>query len=169
MDFLGRRSGVDGDGPGSDRDGPPDRAALYRVGEPFVPGRARWDEGAKYRFGRRGHELMLFRAGPSEDVVRDVARGQARFALVREGCLVVLAYRFARSVPWGTAPFAWHLSPDSDRVVPPPVADPEERALLWISLVDADDGVIRAQRGVTLSPRFTRALHESIGAQADRP
>ena len=43
---------------------------------------------------------------------------------------------------------------------------PEARALLWITLVDAEDGIIHAQRGVTLSPSFTRSLRGAIRAQA---
>ena len=43
---------------------------------------------------------------------------------------------------------------------------PETRALLWISLVGADDGIIHAQRGIALSPSFTLALHGAIRAQA---
>jgi hypothetical protein len=38
--------------------------------------------------------------------------------------------------------------------------------LLWISLVGAEDGMIYAQRGMTLSPGFTRALNDAIRAQA---
>jgi len=38
--------------------------------------------------------------------------------------------------------------------------------LLWISLVGAEDGIIHAQRGMTLSPGFSRALHDAIRAQA---
>src|SRR4051794_13245376 len=111
MDTFSRRRYVDRGNFGPGRAVSKSEGALYRVGEPFVPGRAQWDAGAKYHFGRGGHELMLFWPGISGDVERDVARARARFALIREGCLVVLAYRFGRAVPWGTAPFAWHLSP----------------------------------------------------------
>ena len=38
--------------------------------------------------------------------------------------------------------------------------------MLWITLVGADDGIIYAQRGMTLSPNFTRSLHEAIRNQA---
>ena len=38
--------------------------------------------------------------------------------------------------------------------------------MLWITLVGARDGIIHAQRGMTLAPPFTRALHEAIRAQA---
>ncbi len=38
--------------------------------------------------------------------------------------------------------------------------------MLWITLVGAGDGIIHAQRGMTLSPSFTRALHDAIRTQA---
>ncbi len=41
--------------------------------------------------------------------------------------------------------------------------------MLWITLVGAEDGIIHAQRGMTLSPAFTRELHDAIRTQAMRP
>jgi hypothetical protein len=63
-------------------------------------------------------------------------------------------------------PFGWHLQHSESRAVPALSPSPEARALLWISLVGADDGIIHAQRGVALAPDFTRALHGAIRAQA---
>jgi hypothetical protein len=36
-------------------------------------------------------------------------------------------------------------------------------------LVGADDGIIRAQRGITLSPAFTRELYDAVRIQAMSP
>ena len=51
-------------------------------------------------------------------------------------------------------------------MIPPAVHATDERALLWITLVGAADGIIHAQRGMTLSPTFTQSLHEAIRVQA---
>ena len=72
-------------------------------------------------------------------------------------------------IPWDDAPYSWHLQPEFRRVVPASVVASEARALLWITLVGADDGIIHAQRGMTLSPPFTRALHDAIRTQAMMP
>ena len=113
-----------------------------------------------------GHELTLFRSDIHEDIVNEVRRGQAEFALIVEPPLIVLAYRFGQSIPWDDVPYSWHLQPVSWRVVPSVDHSPEARALLWISLVGAEDGIIHAQRGMTLSPSFTRSLHDAIRTQA---
>jgi hypothetical protein len=141
----------------------------YRVGEPLQEGRTRWPKGAHYAYGVDGHELTLFWPGVTAEVERAVAREDAEFALVCEPPLLIFAYRFGAAVPWADVPYAWHLTVGEPRVIPPPETSPEERALLWVSLVDARNGLICAQRGVALAPGFTRALHAAIREQARAP
>ena len=93
-------------------------------------------------------------------------RGEVELALIVELPLIVLTYRFGQSIPWNDVPYSWHMQPVSWRVVPSVERSLESRALLWITLVGADDGIIHAQRGVTLSPSFTRSLHGAIRTQA---
>jgi hypothetical protein len=138
----------------------------YRVGEPFRRGHRSWPEGVQYHFGPGGHCLTLFQAEISADVVDDVRRGPAEFALIVVSPLIVLAYRFGETIPWQDIPYCWHLHAQGPCLIPPAVSSPEARSLLWVTMVGARDGLIHAQRGMTLSPPFTRALHESIRAQA---
>lgn len=147
------------------------RVPSYRVGEPFMAGRRHWPEGAQYHYGRMGHELTLFVRSPAPELVEGVHRGEARFALGGAGPVFYLAYRFEGSRGWSDVPYSWHLQHRDARATPPRGADasPDRRALLWISLVGADDGLIHAQRGVTLSPEFTRELHQAIRSQAEAP
>jgi hypothetical protein len=142
------------------------RVPPYRVGEPFLAGRSSWPTGAQYSFGAEGHQLTLFEpsAGPSR--IEDVRRGRAEFVLLGESPVFLLAYRLGETTGWNAAPYGWHLQHVEIRAVPASNPSPEHRALLWITLVGADDGVIRAQRGVALSPSFTRALHRAIQIQA---
>ncbi len=86
--------------------------------------------------------------------------------MINEPPVIVLAYRFGQAVHWEDVPYNWHLQPANWRVVPSMNHRPETRALLWVSLVDANDGIIHAQRGIALSPSFTLALHSAIQAQA---
>jgi hypothetical protein len=144
-------------------------APIYRVGEPLVRQRRNWPAGAEFAFGPGGHELTLFRRGIGPELIDDLCRGPAEFALIVEQPIIVLAYRFGDAIAWEDAPYSWHLQPEFRRVVPAAVVAPEARALIWITLVGADDGIIHAQRGMTLSPPFTRALHEAIRTQAMKP
>jgi hypothetical protein len=138
----------------------------YRVGELFREGHNRWREGTQIAYGPSGLELTLFQLATSNEMVVDVQRGPAEFALIIELPLIVLAYRFGDSIPWHDVPYCWHLQPSSMRVVPLVDTSPEARVLLWVSLVGADDGIIHAQRGLTFSPSFTFALHDAIRKQS---
>jgi hypothetical protein len=144
-------------------------APVYRVGELFHRGRRQWPRGAEFAFSPGGHELTVFSPAIGPELIDDVRRGPAEFALIVQNPVIVLAYRFGESIPWEDVPYCWHLQPEFRRVVPAAVVAPEARALLWITLVGADDGIIHAQRGMTLSPPFTRALHDAIRHQAMSP
>lgn len=143
--------------------------SAYRVGEPLRQGRRDWPEGAQLVFGPGGPELTIFHREIDDDLVEDIRRGPAEFALIVEPPVIVLAYRFGESSPWNDVPYSWHLQPEPKRVIPHEIRSAEERALIWISLVGAADGIIHAQRGMTLSPAFTRSLHEAIRAQTTVP
>lgn len=142
------------------------RVPAYRVGEPLVAGRRGWPAGAQYGFGADGHQLTLFVRGVDARMVEDVRRGDAEFAMIGESPVFLLAYRLCEQAGWSAVPFGWHLQHAESRVVPSIDPSPEARALLWISLVGADDGIIHAQRGVALGPAFTRSLHTAIQTQA---
>jgi hypothetical protein len=138
---------------------------IYRVGELFRRGCRNWPDGAQFTCSPGGHVLTLFRSDIDEDVVSDVRQGPGEFALLVEPLVIVLAYRFGQSIPWRDALYSWHLQPAGWRMVPSVDLSHEARALLWITLVGAADGIIHAQRGMTLSPSFTRVLHEAIRTQ----
>jgi hypothetical protein len=141
----------------------------YRVGEKLRNERDAWPEGGQFMCGSWRHELTLCSAELHTDLAHDFKCGPSEFALIVEPPVFVLAYRFGQSNPWNDISYCWHLQPEEWRVVPPVARSVEARALLWITLVGADDGVIHAQRGVTLSPSFTRILHTVIRNQAVHP
>ncbi len=142
------------------------RSPVYRVGELFRRGRQEWPVGTQLEFGPAGCELILIRARPDHELIEGVRRGCFRFALLAEGPVIVLSYALDGLFDFEEALYCWHLHPEDSRVIPVIHPSPEARALLWITLVGADDGIVHAQRGVTLSPIFTRALHGAIRRQA---
>jgi len=139
---------------------------VYRVGEKLREGRDTWPEGSHFTCSPCGYELTLCCSNITDDLIHEVRCGQCEFALVVEPPVIVLAYRFGHSDCWNDISYCWHLQPQEWRFVPSGVLSPEARALLWITLVGSDDGIIHAQRGVTFSPRFTRMLHTAIRNQA---
>jgi len=142
---------------------------VYRVGELFRRGRHAWPAGGQFAFSPAGAELTLFRHDIGREIVDEVRQGEIELALIAELPLIVLAYRFGEVVAWDDVPYSWHLQPASWRVVPSVDSSPQARTLLWITLVGADNGIIRAQRGVTLSPFFTHSLQYTVRAQALMP
>jgi hypothetical protein len=77
-----------------------------------------------------------------------------------------------RGIPWSDAPSSVHLTAAEQGgvlAVPDPHITLESRAVLEIVLVDAATGIIKALRDVSLSPEFTRALHQAIREQAEAP
>jgi hypothetical protein len=115
------------------------------------------------------HELMIFIPKPENTEVEAVKKGKASFALYTEGPLLVLLYEFAPGLPWGDAPFTWHLVPQSRRVLPPVSLSEGSEALLQTIFVDQKTGIIKALRVKSLSTNFTQALHQAIHAQAALP
>ena len=144
----------------------PSLVPLYRVGEMLHRGRTEWPEGGQITYSPGGLELTLFVSTIRDEMVQDVRRGEVELALIVELPLIVVAYRFGQSIPWNDVPYSWHLQPTRWRVIPDLGSSLETRALLWITLVGASDGVIHAQRGVTLAPSFTRSLCGAIRTQA---
>ncbi len=137
-------------------------ARPYRVGELFLCGHRRWPEGTQLVLAPDRIELTLFRREPTARLLADVQRGEAELALIVDMPVIVLAYRIGEFGVWNDVPFSWHLQPTERRIVPRLDDSAEARALLWISLVDAQDGIIRAQRGMTMSPAFTSALQRTV-------
>ena len=140
---------------------------VYEVGKPYIAGRKSWPEFGEYNFRGGEHELRLFFDDLSESELAVVARGRAEFALFVEGELIIFLYRFGHG-EWSDGPFSLHMVPASERVLPQLLTG-EQRALLQVVLVSANDGIVRALRAVTLSPGFSQALHAAIAAQAELP
>lgn len=146
---------------------------VLEVGQPYSVRRTVWPELAEYNYTQSGHELRLFFSSPSPGEVRAVRKERCDFSLVVEGSAIILQYRFGdrptKGIPWSDASFSIHLVPEQYRRVPEVDSNPEARAALQVLLIDADTGILKALRFVTLSPDFTRALEGAIQAQALQP
>lgn len=138
----------------------------YEVGQLYHPDRTRWPETVQFNWRANGYELTLFWASPKASEVRDVKTGVARFAFLAPDrrCLFFL---FAFGMDgWSDSTYSYWRVPDDERS---PVAEsehPERRALLTVTLVDADTGIIRVLRALTLSPEMTQALGAAVNEQA---
>ena len=144
---------------------------LYITGQIYHPGRTSWPEAVEYNYREGAHELRLFLASPSAGEVAGIEAGPAEFGLLAEKEAIFLLFQFGggqpgQGLPWSDAPYNWWLNPAEMRTLPNPEPGEQERALLHIFLVDAESGILRAQRALTFSPAFTAALHSAIRRQA---
>jgi hypothetical protein len=143
--------------------------AVYEVGKPYNPGMMSWPEAAQYNYRQGGHELVLFYLPPiDDDEVMAVTKQEARFGVDVEGDVIFFLYRFTGDEDWSDCPYSIHLVPPDQRTVPPILGN-DELVLLSVILVDAESGIVRGLRAVTLSRTVSRALVTAIRAQAAKP
>jgi len=143
------------------------QAYPYEVGKPYDPHRTRWDDRVIYEW-RGEHELLMFASRPSEAEVLEVKRARVDLGLVVRGQLIVIVFRVGRFYNWSDAPYSYHLTPEPDRVLPPDVG-PGDHVGMYLHLIDATSGILRANRWATMAPAFAGCLHESIRRQAAMP
>jgi hypothetical protein len=98
--------------------------------------------------------------------IEAVGQDEAEFGLYCENSIVFLLYRFGETLPWSDSAFSWWNVSEEDRKIPAPQANPAERILLKIILIEAATGIVKAIRVTTPSPDFTEKLHDAIRRQA---
>lgn len=138
------------------------------VGGTYHPHRQRWDEHIQYEYSQGMHELRVCLNGLKAAEIDAIVRGEAGFALVVDGPLLLLLFRFEGALNWSDAPFTiWRLQ-DARRSVP---AAPTsgERALLHVHVVDAEANTLVAARRASLPPAFSHTLIAAIRYQVGEP
>jgi hypothetical protein len=138
------------------------------VGEPYLPGVTSLPEAVQYNFRQGAHELLMWLGSPSREEVRAIRKGRAEFRLLVESGVIFLLYRFEGNARWSDCPYSYHLVPAEQRQLPFDLPTPESRAMLQVLLVDAHTAILKVIRTCSLSPSFSRRLHEAIGDQAVR-
>ena len=130
------------------------------VGKPYKEGKFMWPEFVEYTYTRAGHTLKVFSRELTRAEIADYKQGDAEFALFVKDGLMFLCYKFG-SFDWSDASFTPHLVPDSHRQEPD-VLTGDQRAVLQVILVEATTGIVKAIRMISLSPEFSRVLHNQI-------
>lgn len=146
------------------------RIGRDRVGEPIVPGRTDWKPGAEFAVEDGWYRLTIFEpgAGAGSAAAHAVREEVAELAVHHERPLLVLAYRFGHSVGWADLPFSWPLAVGQGWARSPELTC-LPGVLVWVSLVEARSGLIRAQRGLLLETRLAAALATVLRDQAEAP
>ena len=140
---------------------------LYVVGKPYNPSRRQWEERYVYQYRQGGHELLIFLKSPTKEEVKAVESGTPEFALFVQQPTIWFLSRFAPGLTWSDTPYSWHLVLGDEKQIPQEFEREGQRMLLSVLLIDADTGILRAMRAVSLSPDFSRALHAAIQTQIE--
>ena len=138
-----------------------------QVGEVFDSAYNRYDEGARYAYVKEGHELVLFWNGPTDAEVAGFRDQPVEVGLFSHGSAAFLLYKIQNVCEWSDVAFNVHLVPEAEREMPR--EEPGDRGRLRMVLVDAEDGVIRAKRIVSLDKVMTQALKHARAEQAATP
>jgi hypothetical protein len=139
---------------------------IVAIGKPLFEGRTELPEAIEYNYQSGDHTLLLSMKNLHPKEVEAVREAEAEFGLYCENGIVFLLYRFGEVLPWSDSAFSWWNIAEEDRRIPAPPTNPAERILLKIILVEAANGIVKAIRVTTLSPEFTKKLHEAIRRQA---
>jgi hypothetical protein len=134
------------------------------VGEVYSPDHARYDEGARYAYSGGAHELVLFWGAPTPAEVEGFRIRPMEVGLFTHGPVGFLLYKIKDVCEWSDVAFNIHMIPESQRELPN--EEPGDRARLRMVLVDAEDGVIRAKRIVSLDKVMTQAIKRAMLDQA---
>lgn len=140
------------------------------VGEPY-PGAVGRIEHVQYNWRQGGHELLMVLRGLTSKEKNGIRRGPAEFALAVHGPVIFFLYRFGvgkEGIPWSDCPYTYHMLAVDQRGLPPEL-EPEQGVILTTILVSAETGIVESLRAMSLSPHFSRALHDAIRLQAERP
>ena len=139
---------------------------IVAIGKPLFEQRSELPEAVEYNYQAGDHTLLLSMKNLHPQEIEAVRQDEAEFGLYCENGVIFLLYRFGESLPWSDSAFSWWNVAEEDRRIPAPQANPAERILLKIILVEAANGIVKAIRVTTLSPDFTEKLHNAIREQA---
>lgn len=140
---------------------------IVAIGKPLFEARGELPEAIEYNYQAGDHMLLLSMKNLHPLEIRAVREDEAEFGLYCENGIIFLLYRFGETLPWSDSAFSWWNVAKEDRRIPAPQANPAERILLKIILVEAATGVVKAIRVTTFSPEFTEKLHTAIRSQAN--
>lgn len=134
------------------------RGALARPSQTSSP--PRWTVGGHFSYRNEVYELRMLDALSGVD--KPWTHGPAEFALVEDGPLLLICYRFHEAQPWAAADFRWSSERLHAADHPPVGSTVERRALISVTAAGGDGVPPLTRANYTLSLDFTRALHSAI-------
>jgi hypothetical protein len=127
--------------------------------------------GQYYRCTPDGHQLIVVMATVSEVDRQRFRSARIEFSAARSGALILILARVGELLPWHRIPYAWPLTPESQRMRYFVAGSwPADRsAALQLTLVDSGLRRVVGRRNLVCDSQFSGFLHEAIRFQAQCP
>lgn len=134
------------------------------IGKLYNPGKLSYDAGCYFDMSGEKCTLELFWLDVTEKDIENVLHGRATFGLwYSDDSDVFFLFHFADDA-WADSAFSIMQMPPARRIRPPRLYG-RKRLNLSVMLVDAESGIIKAVRTVSLSAAFSRKLCASVNRQ----
>jgi hypothetical protein len=138
--------------------------AILEIGKLYVSGKTQWPETIEYNYDANGHTILICLRSPTSKEVQGLKNDSLDLALHYADRIPTLLWRVGekgQSLPWSDCAFNWYLVPPERRQIPEIIQDGQQ-ALLNILLVDADTGILKVFRVISMPTKFSRSLVEAI-------
>lgn len=137
------------------------------VGEIYSSKHSEYSEATQYCYHNGEHDLALFWSRPTLKEINGFLGQPVELALHVEQSVLFLLYRIADTCEWSDVAFNIHQLRAEERIVPADI--PGSRAVLQMTLVNADNGIILAKRMLSIGPAMTQALRHTLQEQMQTP
>ena len=142
----------------------------FEVGYEYCPGKTSWNEWVDLNFRKRQLdsagvlELRLFQKNLTPSLIRSIRDGEAVFALAKIEDVCFFLFRFDGFC--GETAFHWSFTPEEDRADLPPIGS-DLYGKMFITLINADTGIVEAIRYVELARSFALATYNVLRKQME--
>ncbi len=141
---------------------------ITEVGKLFIPDKTAYNEGVYFEYAESGPYLIFALKNPTESEIEAAKKGEVEFALYEAPPVIFLLHKVQGLGRWSDSPFSIRLYKDKTFNWSEPVEEGLGLAF-HIVLVNADTGILLAQRIVGTSTRFARELRAAIMRQYEAP
>lgn len=141
--------------------------ASRQIGEVYSSRHTEYSEATQYCFYNGMHDLALFWSAPTLTEISGFNQQPVELSLYVEKSILFLLYRIVDICEWSDVAYNIHQLQANEITVP--TDSPGTHALLQMTLVNADSGIIVAKRMLSISPVITQALRHTLQEQLQTP
>ncbi len=143
---------------------------ITKVGEQFISGRTKYPEGVRFEYTESGPCLIFAFRNPSQKEIEAARKGKVELALHETSLILWVLHRIEGLEQWSDCPFSIRIYDGIERAFDwSEKIDEGKGVALSIVLVNADTGILLAQRLIGLSTKFSQELRSAIFRQLEQP